>query len=235
VATEAPRWILLPGTLCTGDVFAPLMQALRITAARQIVLALDAPDVLTYRARLVETLCHRDVVCGFSLGAIAAAHAADVLEQAAALVLIGLNPRADAAEKRPGREGLRAATHAGELADTFASAASALFAQPTPALLDQVITMARGEAGNIDAQTTLAITRPSAFPALQKCTVPVVFVTGAKDRQTPPDLAHEAAQAAPGSALRLVPGLGHFCLLEDPAAVAMAIRDGLDTLGVDAC
>lgn len=235
MATKAPRWIMLPGTLCTGDVFAPLMQALGVDLTRQVVLALDESDASAYRARLVETMRPGDVVCGFSLGAIAVAHAANALGAAGALVLIALNARPDTPEKRPGRERLRAAVHTGSLPETLAAAAPGLFAQPTPALIDQVIAMARDEAINIDAQTTLAITRPGALPALRKCPVPVVLVTGAKDRQAPSDLAHEAAQATPEAALRLVPGLGHFCLLEDAPAVAAAIRDGLASLGVDAC
>lgn len=229
------RWILLPGTLCTGAVFGPLMQALGVGARRQIVLPLDQPDVAAYRARLAETVQPGDVVCGFSLGAIAAAHAADVLTDAAALVLIALNPRPDAAEKRLGRETLRAAARAGTPGHVFATAAPALFAMPAPGLLDQVVAMALDEACNIDAQTTLAITRPGALPALRRCRAPVVLVTGTEDQQAPPDLALEAAQAAPRAALQLVPGLGHFGLLEDPAAMATGIRQGFETLGVSGC
>lgn len=232
---NAARWVLLPGTLCSRAVFAPLMQALGVAPALQVVQPLDRPDVADYRACLVDTVKSGDVVCGFSLGAIAAAHAADLLTEASAIVLIALNPRADTPEKRPARAGLRAAAHAGKLDAVFAAAARGLFAQPTAELLSQITNMARAEAHNIDAQTTLALTRPGAATALRACQVPVLFVTGTDDRQAPPELAQEAAQMTPKFTLRLVPGLGHFCLLEDPATVAWAIRDGLDALGVRAC
>lgn len=238
MATDRPsraRWILLPGTLCTGAVFGPLMQALNVGAMRQVVLPLDQPDVLSYRVRLAETVQPGDVVCGYSLGAIAAAHAADLLANAAAVVLIALNPRPDVAEKRSGREILRAAAHAGTLGDVFATAASSLFAMPGTGLLDQVVVMAREEACNIDAQTTLAITRPGALSTLRNCRVPVILVTGTEDQQAPPELALEAAQTAPKATLQLVRGLGHFGLLEDPAAMAKAICEGFEILGVERC
>lgn len=233
--TFAQRWVLLPGTLCTPAVFAPLMQALGLDMARQITLHLDQPDVTTYRSRLAKTVRPGDVVCGFSLGAIAAAHAADVLPEAAIMVLIALNPYPDAAEKRPGREALRAAALSGALEDVFAVAAPRLFATPTPFLEQQVTEMARQVACHIDAQTALAISRPGVFPVLRQSRAPVILITGEVDQQTPPHLAQEAAQVAPKAVVQIVPRLGHFCLLEDPGAVAAAIRQGFERLGVEGC
>lgn len=235
MAIDAPRWVLVPGTLCNGAVFHPLMQALGVAEARRVVLPQDLPDVAAWRARLVATVRPGDIVCGFSLGAIAVAHAADALPHAAALVLIALNPRPDPPDKRSGRDALRHAAQSGALKATFADAAPGLFARPTPALTTAVTRMAQAEASHIDAQTALALGRPGAIDPLQRAQVPALFVTGAEDRQAQPDLAREAAAAPAKAALRLVPGLGHFCLLEDPAAVAGAIREGLGNLGVPAC
>ncbi len=232
---SASRWILLPGTLCTADVFAPLMQALDRADEEHIVVPLDMPDISSYRKRLSQTVRKGDIVCGFSLGAIAVAHAADLLRDARALILIALNPRPDVAEKRPGREALRDAVYSDELAAALEAAAPTLFANPTSGLCAQIIDMAQQEARHIEAQTALALHRPGALSALRNCPAPVVFVTGEQDRQTPAELAHEAARATPRAALKIVPGLGHFGLLENPAVVAKAVCKGLEELGVIKC
>jgi pimeloyl-ACP methyl ester carboxylesterase len=208
------------------------MHALGVDPARWVVLPQDLPDVESWRARLADLVQPGDIVCGFSLGAIAVAQCADLLDDAKTLVLIALNPHADAPEKREGRETLRAAAKAGTLAPLLRNAAPALLGQPTEMLIETVIAMGQAEAALIDAQTNLALSRPSALPALSAANVPVVLVTGADDTQAPPARMAQAAAICPIVATSAVPGLGHFCLLEDPAKVAQAILDGLDELGV---
>ncbi len=235
MGTKAARWVLVPGTLCDGSVFDPLMAALDVPELQRLVLPQDLSNIEGWRTRLAGTVKPGDIVCGFSLGAIAVAHSADLLDEARALVLIALNPDADAPEKREGREGLRRAAKNGEIEHMFHAAAPALFARPTPALIEAVTRMAQAEARHIDAQTDLALSRPGALPALSRARLPVVFVTGADDKQAPPSLATEAALRTPRAALSVPHGLGHFCLLEDPACMATEIAKGLQELGVSSC
>lgn len=45
-------WVLVPGTLCTGEVFAPILDRLGVAPARRHVLMPDAPAVTDYGDRL---------------------------------------------------------------------------------------------------------------------------------------------------------------------------------------
>ena len=47
---------------------------------------------------------------------------------------------------------------------------------------------------------------------------------GAEDRIFPPEHSRAIAQAIPGAALKIVPGVGHGLLFERPEAVIGALR-----------
>ena len=78
-------------------------------------------------------------------------------------------------------------------------------------------------APDIAAQTQVALTRPGALTALSRARLPVLALTGSEDRQTTPEAGHAAADAAPIGGFQLLPGLGHYALIEDPAACANAV------------
>ena len=221
--TGARRWVLLPGTLCTGAVFDPMLDALGVPAAAREVVPLDRPRVEAYGATLA-ALCDREtVVCGFSLGAIVAAHLADRID-AAELVLFGLNPRPDDPAKRPGRLALEqdvARDGAAALADRLGP----LGGSDPEGGRARILAMAAASVGDIAAQTRLALTRPGALPALARAAMPVTMLTGTEDQQAPLALAAEAARLAPQGRLIALPGLGHYALVEDPAACARAIAN----------
>jgi pimeloyl-ACP methyl ester carboxylesterase len=101
-AGDERRWILLPGTLCTGAVFDPFLDALGVPVAARQVVELRHPAVEDYLPELAALADPRAVICGFSLGAIVAAHLADRVA-AADCLFFGLNPHADAPAKRQGR------------------------------------------------------------------------------------------------------------------------------------
>lgn len=220
---EEGRWILLPGTLCTGAVFTPMLDALGIAPERRTVVVMDRPRVEDYRA-VLSAAGPQDVICGFSLGAIAAAHNLDRAGGRAA-VLIACNPRADPPDRRPGRLELSARVAAGDTRAAMAAGwerAVAPARRSDTALKDAITTMAVESADLIAAQTELALSRPGAAAAIASSQMPVLFVTGTDDVVTPPDLAREAATNG-DHALAIIPGAGHFLPLERPAETSAAI------------
>ena len=223
MATDPRRvdWILVPGTLCTGAVFDPLLDALGVPRDRRRVVPLTQPDVGDYRAALTDA-AEGAVFCGFSLGAIVLAHLADLLP-ASRILLFGLNPHADDPAKAAGRHAL--------CRDVAATGGAAAMAARLPDLRGPragparaaILEMAEATATDIEAQTALALGRPGALPALSRATAPILVLTGGADRQAPPALGRAAADAAPRGRFVELPGLGHYALLEDPAACAAAV------------
>lgn len=215
-------WILLPGTLCTSAMFDPFLDALGVAKANRRYIELDRPSVADYRGAF-EIVTADTVVCGFSLGAIVAAHAADRMTPYS-LVLFGLNPFADDPNKAQGRRALfddvkrmgGAAALQGRGPDVYG---------PTPDQTRNAIFLMADQAAHlIEVQTQLALWRPGALPALAQSTAPVLCLTGSHDNAAPSAQGRAAAQSTPGGQFCELDGLGHFALIEDPDACAKAAR-----------
>lgn len=216
-------WVLVPGTLCTGAVFDGFLDAVGVPKAARLVVPLVHARVQDYLPELCR-LAHPDaILCGFSLGAIVLAHLVDQLP-ARQTLLFGLNPRADDPAKRASRLSLalNVADHGG--AGALASRMAPLAGPGSAQGLARILAMADETAGQIAAQTDLALTRPGAFAALGHARHPITFLTGTEDTQAPLALAHEASAATPQGRVVPLSGLGHYALIEDPVACAEAMR-----------
>lgn len=225
-ALQRAPWVLLPGTLCTGAAFDPFLDALSVPAAARRVIPLDSPRIADYLPRLQKLVSEKTVICGFSLGAIVAAHLADQVT-AAYCLLFGLNPKADDPAKRDGRLALAADVECLGGAAALGSRLAGL-AGPNPAAARaHILAMAESASGQINAQTQLALDRPGALGALGRARMPVTLVTGRLDQQAPLELAHLAAAAAPRGDVIALEGLGHYAIIEDPEACARGIANHL--------
>ncbi|MFY2826729.1 MULTISPECIES: alpha/beta fold hydrolase [Rhodobacterales] len=215
-------WILLPGTLCSGAVFDGLLDGLDVPPSARHVISMRHPKIEDFRAEL-QDLCTPDaIVCGFSLGALVAAHLACRLP-AAEFLLFALNPHADAPDKRADRLEFAA--------DVARQGGAASIAPRLPPLAgprpnrtrDKILQMAEESAALMPAQTNLALDRPGALGSLAKTKVPVRLFTGSEDTWSPVGLARDAARAAPCAQVTTLPGLGHYALVEDPTACCRAL------------
>ncbi len=221
-------WILLPGTLCTNMVFDGFLNALDVPSDRRRTVPLQHGTVEAYRDVLTP-LSKGAVICGFSLGAIVAAHHADRLA-AARIILFGLNPYADDPAKAEGRN---------ELARDVAAmggAAAMKSRLPRPSGPDQtqthaaILAMADATASDIDAQTHLALSRPGAMGALSRSLSPVLVLTGSEDLAAPPVQGKAASDMAPNGQFRILRQLSHYALVENASVCATAIMEMEDTI-----
>ncbi|OAN79190.1 hypothetical protein A8B78_12855 [Jannaschia sp. EhC01] len=216
-------WVLLPGTLCTGEVFDGFLDALGVARRARTVIELSDPQIEDY-ADALTAIAPGAIICGFSLGAIVTAHLADRLD-AAQYVFFGLNPYADDPAKRDGRLALaRDVTRRGG-ATAMAERLPPLAGPDPERALSQILSMADQTQRLIDAHTAIALSRPGALGPLSRVPCPVTLLTGTDDQMAPFALAQDAAQAAPQGRAVALEGLGHYALVEDPAACARALSD----------
>lgn len=217
----ARDWVLLPGTLCTADVFGPILTELGVPEDRRRAVNLDRPAVEAYQELCA--LCEGAVVCGFSLGAIVAAHYADRMK-AARCVFFGINPLPDDPTKATGRRAMAQDVIALGGAQALESRVPPLLGPRPEAARATILQMAGATSCWIEAQTDLALSRPGALLALSRAMCPIFTLTGSDDAMTPPDLGQQAAEAAPTGQFHRLDGLGHYALLEDPKICAEALH-----------
>lgn len=220
--SDGRRWVLLPGTLCSGCVFGAFLDALGVPETARHAIVLRHPRVEDYLEELAAACVPGAVVCGFSLGAIVAAHLADRLP-ARAFLFFGLNPHADRPETRDTRLDLARDIARIGGAKALATRLPQLSGPAPDQARAMILDMADDTQDLIGAQTDLALSRPGALPALARAQVPAGFLTGTHDTSAPLAQAQAAAKAAPSGHLVPLPGLGHFALVEDPGACGQAV------------
>lgn len=216
-------WILLPGTLCTEDVFTGFLDTLEIPAERRKSIGLNLPAVEDYR-QVLAPFASGAVLCGFSLGAIVAAHNADTFSSARTIVF-GLNPFPDDPTKTKDRRALEQDVLANGGASALSIRLPALRGPDPGKARRKILAMADAAAPDIGAQTELALTRPGALDALSRSQSPVLSLTGSHDDMAPLAQGQAAAHAAPFGQFICIPNLGHYALLEDPEACAKAFLE----------
>ncbi|MEN8841471.1 MAG: alpha/beta hydrolase [Octadecabacter sp.] len=214
-------WVLLGGTLCTDLLFESLLDTIGVPTSRCRYVPLHLPTIEDYGS-VFRDLPHDTVVCGFSLGAIVAAHYADRMS-VHQLILFGVNPFADDPANATNRHDLAKQVNTLGGAEALRARAPEVFGSTPDQTRAMIYKMADTAEDMISAQTRMALTRPGAVPALARAKMPVLAITGSNDKSTPPNYGRAAAQAAPRGQFVALEGLGHFALLEDPQACATAV------------
>ena len=228
--------VLLPGTLCDERVFAPLLERLGDRPA--IVGDIGGTDDMAAVAdRILAVAPPRFALLGFSLGGIVALEiAARAPDRVAGLALVDSTARPVPGElhderRAAARDAAKAGVgrHAGEtLWKSYVGAAR----QDDEALRRLIVAMAEaGGARTLALQTELGLARADSRPRLPAFAGPALVLGGEEDALCTPDMQREMAGLLPDASLVLIPGAGHFALLETPDAVASAVAAWLDRVG----
>jgi 3-oxoadipate enol-lactonase len=83
------------------------------------------------------------------------------------------------------------------------------------------------------AQAWQAISRLDTMPHLGSINVPTLCITGEADHAAPPEVVKVIADAIPGARFVLIPGAPHMLFIEQPEAVAKAIRHFLAEIALN--
>lgn len=228
VSADEPL-LLLPGTLCDRRVWEPVLALLPECC---VIVPVMVPEGMTpdLAARIFADAPQRFALAGFSLGGIVALEMmAQEPGRVTRLALIDTTARPDPpANQVARREAVSLARSMGmerfvrERVWPTAVGAGRLADASLLALLIAMAVELGVEA--LGTQSEVAIHRDDSRPRLGAVAVPTLVLCGEEDGACPVDRHREIAAGVTGAELVVVPGCGHFALIERPDLVAEAMR-----------
>lgn len=95
-------------------------------------------------------------------------------------------------------------------------------------LVESIVAMFESKTPDLfEAQMNALLARPDATGLLGQIRCPALFLSGAEDGWSTPEVHRQMAASVPGSRLAVVTACGHMSTMEQPAAVSQAMRDWL--------
>ncbi|MBZ9935357.1 alpha/beta hydrolase [Mesorhizobium sp. BR1-1-16] len=224
--------LLVPGLLCTAEVFSPQIPALWPHGPVTIASTLEGSTIAAMASAILEQAPAGFALAGISMGGYIAF---EIMRQAPQrvmrLALISTSARPDTPEQTALRRAMVEQARTGDF--------DALIAATTDAILHPEH---RGDASihavnnrmartigvdGLARQQEAIIARADSRPGLPAISVPTLVMVGDQDPLTPPDRAAEIAAAIPGARLVTLARCGHASTLEQPEAVNRALADWL--------
>lgn len=224
--------LLVPGLLCSDEIFAPQMPALWPRGPVTIANTLAGETLAEMAAQILAHAPPTFALAGVSMGGYLAF---EILRQApervSRLALICTSARPDTPEQAAGRRKMVSQARAVGFERFCALGADAL-THPSrkgdPAL--NALSARMGLVVGLEAfarQTEAVIGRPDSRPLLASIAVPTAIMVGDADPLTPMALSEEMAALIPGARLSIAQDCGHVITHERPEMVNAALADWL--------
>ncbi len=220
--------VLVPGQLCTAEVFASQLAALWPSGPVTVASTLEGETITEMASAILAAAPPRFALAGISMGGFLCFELLRLApERVLRLALLSTSARPATPE--------RAAQHRAYLARAQSLGLAEVLAQAKGSSLhpahrdDQFVRGTNRRMAltvGLDAlarQTSAIITRPDSRPELANISVPTLVLVGDSDPLTTPGEAEEMAAAIPGARLVVVPDCGHSATLEQPEAVSRAL------------
>lgn len=230
-ATAEPL-VLVPGLLCTGDLFADQVAAFAGSRDVHIADHTTADNLPDIARHILQHAPPKFALAGLSMGGyIAFEMMRQAPDRITRLALLDTNARADRPDQMKMRHVLigaarsigaravqgmllRMLVHKDRLAD-----------RP---LTSRVLRMADGIGVNAFIRQQQAILgRPDNRPFLKEIKCPTVLIVGAEDALTPVKVHEEMASLMPGAHLVVIPNCGHLATMERPGEVNAVLTEWL--------
>jgi pimeloyl-ACP methyl ester carboxylesterase len=222
--------VLIPGLLCSAEVFAPQIPALWPYGPVTVASTLQGRSIAEMADAVLAEAPPRFALAGLSMGGYVGF---EILrrapERVSRLALISTSARADRPEQVRLRRAWIDRVRRGQF-DAFVDDAMAAILHPSrrddPAL--GALNRRMAEAVGVEAflrQTEAVGGRIDSRPHLAAISVPTLVLVGDSDPLTPPRLSQEMAAAIPNARLEILAACGHASTLEQPAAVNRALAD----------
>ena len=220
--------LLVPGMLCTDEIFAPQIRALWPIGPVMIGATQVGETIAEMAAAILAAAPPRFALVGYSLGGYISF---EIMRQApqrvTRLALLDTSARPDTPEQTTQRRALLARARAEDFASVVAELLGAILHpahrnDPTLRAVNRRMVLTIGMEG-FARQTEAAIGRIDSRPGLSSISVPTLVLVGDSDLLTPPELSEEIAATIRDAKLVIVPQSGHGTPLEQPEPVSRAL------------
>ncbi|HTJ58744.1 MAG TPA: alpha/beta fold hydrolase [Devosiaceae bacterium] len=220
--------VLVPGLLCSAELFAPQIAALWPYGPITVASTLQGETIAGMAAAILASAPPRFALAGLSMGGyICFEIMRQAPERVLKLALLDTSARPDTAEQPAQRRAIVAQARNGGFEELLAAVIGP-FAHSTrhddPALRE--INVRMGLAVGVEhfaRQQEAIMARVDSRPSLPAIAVPTLVLVGDSDPLTPPELSEEIAAAIPRARLVVVPQCGHCSTIEQPEAVNRAL------------
>ena len=224
--------LLLSGLLCDGTVWGDVPERLADAANVRIVFFRGFASMSAMAEHVLSVAPERFAVAGHSMGgrvALEVLRRAPQRVTAIALLNTGVHPvREGEAESRGELVRLARAEGMAALAAAWLppmmGASAARVAAVMPSLVEMV---KRSTPEAFSAQINALLHRPDAEPVLSSIKVPALLLSGTNDRWSSLAQHAEMQRSVPHAALIAIDDAGHMSPVEQPGAVAGALREWL--------
>jgi pimeloyl-ACP methyl ester carboxylesterase len=232
MATLHQNVILIPGLLCTDELFAPQLSALASAATVTVAAHRAHATLEATAADILKGAPPTFALAGLSMGGYIAF---EVLRQAphrvTKLALLDTNARADRPDQTEGRVSLVALARKDGLGAVNKQILPLLIHPrrlSDTALCSVINRMAETTGVEAFARQQAAIGgRPDNRPFLSQIRVPTTIIVGTEDALTPVKVHEEMQAGISGSVLHVIPDCGHLSTLEAPDTVTTLLRQWL--------
>ena len=216
--------VLIPGLLCTAELFRPQLNALASSATLHVGEHRQHATLAAIASAILQAAPPTFALAGLSMGGYVAF---EVLRQAphrvTKLALLDTNARADRPDQRDARAALVAQARAEGLAAVNKRLLPLLIHQrrlTDLVLIATIDRMAADTGVEAFARQQAAIgARPDNRPYLAAIKIPTTIIVGADDALTPVKVHEEMHAGIVGSTLHVIADCGHLSTLEAPDAV----------------
>ncbi|MEA1675176.1 alpha/beta fold hydrolase [Nitrospirillum sp. BR 11163] len=220
--------VLIPGLLCTAEVFAPQVAALWPHGPVTVANTLTGETMAEMAAVILADAPPHFALAGLSMGGyIALEIMRQAPERVVRLALISTQALPDTPEQSDQRRAFVALARKAKFAAVLRQAMATIL-HPDRRNDEELeaVNLRMGLTVGVDGlarQTTAIIGRPDSRAILPTIRVPTLVLVGDSDPLMPPDRSRDMAAAIPDSRLVIVPQCGHAATLEQPAAVNQAL------------
>lgn len=222
--------VFLPDMLCDARLFGPQLAELSRSHAVMAAPITGGERIEEIASNLLDQLPKRAALVGVGMGgAVALEIARRAPDRLSRLCLVDASPLPETPQQAALRDPLLIRAKTGKFESVVDEMLHLDELTPSPwraEIVALIRDMALGLGLEVLVKQTRALQRrKDQQPTLRRMNLPVMVLCGAENRQLPVKRHQFMAELIPGAELRVIEGAAHFTMLEQPDAVADALRD----------